>query len=208
MKNIAIMGGTFNPIHIGHLIAAQCTSDHHLFDEIWFMPSGNPPHKEGEVIIDSAHRMEMCRIATKDHPTFRISDYELNRKGKVYSVDTFAMLQKEFPDNKYWLIIGTDSLFNLEKWYNHKKLLKIGAFVIVHRSGYDEEKSLEQQARLRECYHTAFMNVHMPQIEVSSSMIRKRIAEGKPINYYVPDAVSDYIQKHKLYQLGDDYEIH
>lgn len=202
MKNVAIMGGTFNPIHIAHLIVAECVYETGKFDEVCFMPTGNPPHKDNEQIVSNGNRYNMCSLAIEGQHGFTLSDYELKREGKIYSVDTFTQLAKSDSNRKYWLIIGTDSLLELENWYNAEKLLTIGAFVVVHRSGFSQSKGKEYMAYLNSKYHTPFIEVNMPQIELSSSVIRQRILDNLSISNYVPVAVETYIKNNRLY-IGD-----
>lgn len=199
MKRIAVLGGTFDPIHVGHLIAGQCVCDSEAFDGICIMPSGNPPHKESTSDYNE-HRLEMCRLAAEGNDHFYVSDMEIHRQGKIYTVDTFSLLKAEHPDTEYWLIIGTDSLMNLETWRSPERLLREVPFVVVDRGGYDSERSTQQMIMLRERYGTTFKYVTMPQIELSSTEIRQRISQGKNIRWRIPDRVYDYIQSEGLYR--------
>lgn len=198
MNKIAIMGGTFDPIHNGHLIAAQAVYDTGLFESVWIMPSGNPPHKS-EQLTDRAHRMRMCELAVNDHEGFLASDYELKRDGFIYSVDTFANLQEDYPDKKFYLVIGTDNMRNINKWYQHERLFSIGAFLIVDRGGYQEIDVDELVNTYYNQYGTDFIRVAMPQIEISSTDIRERVKDGKSISYRVPETVIRYIRLNNLY---------
>ncbi len=199
MKNIGILGGSFDPIHHGHLIAAQCVYDTGAFDEIWVMPTGNPPHKDLESIAND-HKLSMCELAIKNSPNFKVSDYELNREGKIYSVDTLEQLSNLYLDIKFWLIIGADSLLYLEKWYNAPKLLTIGNFIVVDRGGIDPDETHTCLERLKSEYDAEFMYVKMPLIELSSTNIRKRLKKGESVSYRLPEAVITYIEDKGLYR--------
>ncbi len=199
MKQIAIMGGTFNPIHIGHLLAAQSVFETGQFDEVWFMPSGKPPHKDSSVLVDNHHRLAMCQLAIKDYDGFRVSDFELTRDGLIYSVDTFDLLAKAHSDTRFHLVIGTDSVLTLNKWYNFEKLMAIGSFIVVERGGYDVSAIDEVINNYYNHYGTKFTEVKMPQVEISSSDIRSRVKTGQSIVYRVPKSVKNYIDEHGLY---------
>ena len=199
MKQTAIMGGTFDPIHIGHIIAGQTVYDTGLFDEVLFMPSGNPPHKD-EIISPTGQRLEMCRQAIKGIEGFAVSEFELSRTGKIYTVDTFRLLKEEDPDTKYWLIIGTDSLYNLETWHDHENLLATVNFLVVDRGGYDNHTIKNLTKSMNAKYEGDFMFIEMPDIELSSSDIRQRVQEGRSIHGRVPDAVRHFIADKGLYR--------
>lgn len=197
-KQIALLGGTFNPIHIGHIIAGQCVLDTETFDEVWVMPTGNPPHKETGS-HDSDHRLAMCQLAVEGLEGFSVSDFELKREGKIYTVETFKLLGQAYPECKFWLIIGTDSLNDLKKWYDAERLLATVNFIVVDRGGY---KAVNVDALIQEYdqgYDGDFMRIEMPQIELSSSDIRQRIHQGQTVRFRVPDKVLNYIAQHHLY---------
>lgn len=199
MKNIAILGGSFDPIHIGHIIAGQCVLDTELIDEIWVMPTGNPPHKVLSQTLNR-QRFELCKRAVENIDGFSVSDFELNRSGKVYSVDTFDLLKKDYVDIKFWLIIGSDSVLNLEDWYDAKRLLTIGNFIVVDRGGFDVNMTKTQINKLKSTYEADFMYVKMPLIELSSTHIRQRVKECLSIRYRVPESVEKYINEEGLYK--------
>lgn len=199
------MGGTFNPIHIGHLIAAQCVYDSGEFEKILFMPSNRPPHKNENSVLEFEHRFKMCEQAIKGYEGFYVSNYELTSDSMTYSVDTFTRLVKDDPDTKYWLIIGTDSVLNLENWYNPSKLLKIGHFIVLNRGGFESDKVEEYMSYIYNTYNTQFKKITMPNIELSSDSLRKRISIGHSIKYRTPDGVIKYIEAHNLYK-GDNNE--
>lgn len=199
MKKIAIMGGTFDPVHMGHLIAAQSVYDTGFFDQVWFMPSGNPPHKTVE-LTDSEHRFKMCQLAVEGIDHFCVSDFELHREGTIYTVDTFSLLSEAYQDREFYLIIGSDSVHSLHKWYDFERLMKLGNFVAVGRGGYDKVGVDELIDNYYNLYGTRFIQVAMPQVEISSTEIRDRQLKGQTIRYRTPDSVVRYIEGHGLYR--------
>ncbi len=199
MKKIAILGGTFDPIHNGHLIAGQVVYETGMFDEICIMPTGNPPHKEADLSIND-HRFEMCSLVVNTAEGFTCSDFELKRTGKIYTVDTFKLLNEMYPEDEHWMIIGTDSLMNLEQWFDKDYLLVNVPFVVVNRGGYDRSICDDHMTDLSNRYGTVFQYVEMPMIDLSSTDLRDRISSGKSIRWRVPEVISDYIEQHGLYR--------
>ena len=165
------------------------------------MPTGKPPHKEEVDVIDPVHRYNMCRLAIKDNQHFSISDLELNRSGNTYTVDTIEELLKEDPDSRYSLIIGADSLMNLLKWKEPKRLFEICHFIVANRAGYGQEICQTQMDYLKENYNAKFTLIDFPNINISSSEIRGRIMKDLSIKYLVPKDVEEYIFDHNLYDL-------
>lgn len=198
MKQIAILGGTFDPIHSGHLIAGQYVYDTGLFDEICIMPSGNPPHKNSTDDYNH-HRLAMCQLAAAPLDGFNVSDMELCREGKIYSVDTFALLNAQHSDTKFWLIIGTDSLMHLKQWHKPEVLLATVNFVVVDRGGYELAEVQSYMKALDETYKSDFIYVKMPLIELSSTTLRERLEADKTIDNMVPHSVLQYIIENNLY---------
>ncbi len=200
MKNIAILGGTFNPIHLAHLTMAQCVYATGNYDEILFIPTGAPPHKESDFyIVDKAHRWNMCMLAIEKYDDFTISDIEMKRKGSSYTVDTLKALIKEHPDNNYFLIIGADSLMNLTSWHNTKHLFKIAKFLVLNRPGFEHEIH-DRIAYLKKNYQATILTVDMPKMDISSSEIRTLISKNISISNMVPVSVEQYIIDHELYK--------
>ena len=141
MKKIAILGGTFNPPHLGHLIIASEVQAQLNFDEIWFMPNQEPPHKESTIGVNSAQRLEMVRRAIADNPLFKIQTIELERTGRSYTFDTMKLLTEKY-DHDFYFIIGADMIEYLPKWYKIEELVKLVTFVGVNRPDYDKQSSL------------------------------------------------------------------
>jgi len=187
MKQIGILGGTFDPPHIGHLMIAEEVRHALRLDEIWFVPSADPPHK------DIAHatteeRIDMVRLMTAHEPAFKLNTIEINRGGKSYTYDTISDLKTLYPNDKFYFIIGADMVEYLPHWYNIDELMKRVTFVGVKRVGYTLNTSYP------------IITVDVPLFEVSSSDIRNRIATGRPIKHLICDSVYSYIKERGLYE--------
>ena len=197
-RKIGIMGGTFNPIHIGHLMLAEHAYEEFSLDEVIFLPSARPPHKDQQILSD-INRKEMILLATQDNPHFSFSSLEFERKGTTYTVDTMRELNKRYPKDTFYFIIGADSFFALESWYNPKELFRQTSFVVATRDGHKKEELEKHKNTLEQQYQAKIQFLNSPNIEISSRSIRKRVLEGKSISYYVPKAVEEYIKRHRLY---------
>lgn len=193
---IGIMGGTMNPIHMAHLMIAEHIKEDFNLDKIYFLPTGDPPHKDLEV--SSEKRYEMTLIATSDNSDFEVLDIETKRKGKSFTVDTMTELSKT--GDEYYFIIGTDTLFLLRSWKDFEKITKMTSFIVAIRPGYEEDKKIDDEVRsLKEEFGLKIYLANIPKYEISSTDIRKRVSENKSIKYLVPDDVISYIEKEGLY---------
>ncbi|WP_134687178.1 nicotinate-nucleotide adenylyltransferase [Brevibacillus migulae] len=190
-KRIGLLGGTFDPIHSGHLIAAEQARDQMKLDEVWLMPTKIPPHKTRTDIADEQHRLRMTELAAADHPYFRVSDMELHREGPSYTVDTMRAIRQMFPHDEFLFIIGGDMVEMLPKWHRFEELRTIVHFIGLARSGAQYNQ---------EAVSSYVTFVEMPAIDISSTMIRQRVRAGISIRYLVPDAVERYIKEHRLYE--------
>ena len=191
---VGIMGGTFDPIHIGHLIAAQIACEQAGLDEVWFMPTNVPPHKENAPLASAEQRLQMVKLAVDAHPYFRPLDIELRKGGISYTIDTVKLLREEQPGIHFSYIIGADMVQFLPKWYKIEELTALITFIGLMRPGYildleDLPVHIQQAVRLAE----------MPLIELSSTRIRSRKAKGQSIRYMVPDRVYEYIEENGIY---------
>lgn len=197
MKRLGIFGGTFNPVHAAHLVAAEEVKEQMHLDKVLFIPSVNPPLKEGDDLIDFNHRMEMVKRAIKGNDTFELSDIEAETTNgsKSYTIDTLMALRGRYKDEavKLYLIIGMDQLIDLHKWKDPGKLFMLSEVVAINRPGY-----LVQQ--IENEYSRQVVYVPVPSLEISSSDIRFRIKENRSIKYLVPDEVEKYIIENKLYK--------
>ena len=199
MKSIGIMGGTFNPIHIGHLIAAEEVSDKMNLDKVIFIPAGNPPHKEGKFIAEAKQRLEMVKLATKENPKFSVSDIEINRDGKTFTYDTLVELHNIYYETKIYFIIGYDTLKEIDTWKRINEVCKLCSFIVVNRNNANSEMNYEIEKK-SDKYKCNIHVVDIPNIEVSSTDIRDRIALKRSIKYIVTESVSDYICDRGLYR--------
>lgn len=191
---IAIMGGTFNPIHNAHLLSAEQVHDGLGYDKILFIPSARPPHKEPLDIIDPEHRYQMTRLAIEDNPDFEVSRIELDRNGASYAIQTIKELQSIYGDGcELAWIIGADSLIEFTIWKDFDELLETCHFIATTRPNYCIDKALPNIHNRVQVYSITGFNI-------SASEIRERVRERCSIRYLVPDAVEDYIHQHKLYR--------
>ena len=200
-QRIGIMGGTFNPIHIGHMIIAQNALEDYGLSKVIFIPCAIPPHKDAMPVVDARHRKEMVLLAIEDSLFFEQSDVELDRDGPSYAVDTVRSLYEEEPDAEFFFIIGSDSLKELYLWKDIYSLLPLCQFITYSRPGFDVEELSESDIFLDAPWPKRLLkNIHRARhIEISSSDIRYRLAEGLSIKYIVPDPVVMYIYEHGLY---------
>ncbi|MEY8445987.1 nicotinate-nucleotide adenylyltransferase [Enterococcus ratti] len=187
-KQVGILGGTFNPIHLAHLVMAEQAGKTLGLDEVYLMPSYHPPHADEKTTIDALHRLKMLELAIADNPFLKIETIELSRKGKSYTYDTMKELIQRNPHTDYYFIIGGDMVAYLPKWYKIDELVAMVHFVGIRRSGYQAETP----------YPVIWVDV--PAIDISSTKIRQKIQQGCSVRYLVPDRVIDYIQKEGLYQ--------
>lgn len=191
MKKVGLFGGTFDPVHITHLIAAQQALQSVSLDEIWFVPSSVPPHK-AKAHTSGEHRLNMLQQAIRSREEFRTCDVELKREGPSYTVDTVRQLVAAYPRHTFYFIVGGDMVATLHQWNEIDILAEKVTFIGLARPGYAFAKTTPYPV----------LQVEMPQMDVSSSMIRQWVQEGRTIRYLVPDAVYDYIKENRLYEQG------
>ena len=197
---LAIMGGTFDPIHIGHLMTAEEVRHEFDIDQVVFIPTGQPPHKECDHVTHSQHRYLMTVLATVENPHFNVSRIEIDRPGKTYTVDTIKEIKKAYAsDTKIYFITGADAVHEILTWKHVDELMKICEFVAVTRPGYDKKHLKSKIDELRESFECTVHFLEVPALAISSSDVRKRVEKGKPIQYLVTPSVEKYIQKIKLY---------
>lgn len=194
MTRTGLMGGTFDPIHAGHLLAAEAAREAAGLDEVWFIPTNVPPHKP-QPGAGARERLEMVRLAIADHPAFRAEQAELDRGGVSYTVDTVAALRERYPERSFYWIVGTDMMNDLPNWHRIEELAAQVRFVCLRRQGEESEEGA-LPAYLRE----KLLHAPMPPIGISSTDIRERLRGGRSIRYQVPEAVRDYIERNGLYE--------
>lgn len=186
-KQVGILGGSFNPIHIAHLVMADQVGKNLGLDKVSLMPSYLSPHVDEKKSIDAEHRLNMLQLAIEDNPYLDVEMIELERKGKSYTYDTIKQLKEENPDTDYYFIIGGDMVDYLHTWHRIDELVELVNFVGVKREGYSQESSYP------------IIWVDIPEITISSTEIRKKIVQGCSLKYLVPDKVLDYIAREGLY---------
>lgn len=199
-KKVGIMGGTFDPIHYGHLMLAQNALDTFLLDEILFVPSGTPWLKESTKVLSKNKRVSMTGIAIEDNPDFALSTIEIDREGNSYSYETVEELKKELPDTDFYFIMGADSLLEIERWKHPDRLMADCTLLVAVRDDCDKEGLKKQIAYLTDKYQADIRILPANRMDISSTRIRQMIQEGKSVRYMLPDQVIRFIQKNHLYQ--------
>ena len=201
---IGIMGGTFDPIHIGHLLLGMFAYEDFGLDEIWFLPNGNPPHKqtkEGEEALQ--HRIEMVRLAIRDVPYFKLCLHEANEKDHSYTYKTMQELRELYPEHTFYFILGADSLFAIEEWRYFREIFPTCTILAAMRDDKDVVDMLKQIDYLKENYQADISLLRAPLLEISSTTLRQRASLGKSVAYMVPQAVDANIRKHALHRKGE-----
>lgn len=187
MRKVGILGGTFDPIHLGHLIVADQVMDRLNLDEIRFMPNYYPPHKEMTSNSTLEDRLTMLELALQKEERFRIEKIELMREGKSYTYDTMVLLKEREPETDFYFIIGGDMVDFLPQWYKIDQLVKLVRFIGVNRPHTEGKSSYPIQY------------IEIPSVDISSSLIREKLRKGESVNYLLPDSVIQYIKEHQLY---------
>ena len=194
------MGGTFDPIHYGHLVTAEAARVKYGLNYIIFVPSGKPPHKKERKVTESNHRYLMTLLATATNPYFEVSRIEVDKDGYTYTIDTIKKFKLEFgSDTDFYFITGADALNEIFTWKNPEELLRICKFVAAARPGYNKEELFKEIELLKENYNSKVSFVEVPSLAISSTDIRQRVKNNLPIKYLLPESVETYIYKNKLY---------
>jgi nicotinate-nucleotide adenylyltransferase len=198
---IGVFGGTFDPVHLGHLILAEQCREQARLDRVLFIPAARPPHKLDQEITPFAQRVEMLALALAGHPAFAIEELEKDRPGPSYTVDTLDELHRRAPEVEWFLLVGSDCLPDLAHWRSPARIGELAEVLIVERPGYHVEDLVELHCRLRLPPQLHLHQpVHVPLVSLASSDLRRRVAEGRSVRYLVPRAVEIYIETHHLYQ--------
>lgn len=202
---LGIMGGTFDPIHKGHIMIAEYATKAFNLERVLFIPTGRPPHKREIRLAGGEERLQMCRLAVKGHPDFVVDDREVRRQGTTYTVDTMQELHKAYgPGWQFYFIIGTDTLQVIDSWRCFPQVAKMTEFIAIYRPG-DEREELTRCAQRLERQYGA--RIHFGAYEgpdISSTQVRRRVASGGAVDEWVPDAVDCYIRTHQLYKETED----
>ena len=193
MKKIGLYFGSFNPIHVGHLIIADYFSQQNLFDEVWLVVSPHNPLKDPSDLASVDHRLEMARIATADHPSLKVCDIEINMPSPSFTVNTMKALQEQYPEVQWSVIIGEDSLVHFDKWKDYQWLMETFSFFVFPRVLSDEDRDIIKSKTF------PVQMVNAPLIEVSSTSIRQKLRSGTSIKYLVTKVVENYLSEHQLY---------
>ncbi|HWD86367.1 MAG TPA: nicotinate-nucleotide adenylyltransferase [Solirubrobacteraceae bacterium] len=194
---VGVLGGTFNPPHIGHLICAQEAWLQLKLDQVLVIPAARPPHKQVEEEPGPEHRLELCRQAVKGDPRLEVSPVEMDRAGLSYTVDTLELLHSQAPDNELFLIVGGDVAAGLPGWHEPERVLSLARLAVAKRRGTSRDAVDDALASLNGGGRADFFR--MPRVGISSTFVRRRVRSGEPIRYLVPDAVAEYIEEHRLY---------
>ncbi|MEN8077489.1 nicotinate-nucleotide adenylyltransferase [Clostridioides difficile] len=202
MKRYGMMGGTFNPIHLAHLYIAYEAKETLNLDKVIFMVAGNPPHKKESPVIDSKYRYNMVQKAIEGYDDFEISDYEITKNGYSYTYETLEYIKSQEEDIEVFFIAGADSLMDIEKWRNTDLVLSNCTFVAFNRGEYTKEILEDQKIKLKNKYNANIVLLDVANIDISSSMIRKRILDDKRVDFFLSKEVIEYIKENNLYR-GD-----
>jgi nicotinate-nucleotide adenylyltransferase len=198
---IGILGGTFDPIHLGHLIVAEQCREQAQLDEVWFIPAARPPHKSRTDLTPFDRRADMIQLAIAGHPQFRCNDLENHRPGASYTADTLSELHQRWPDVAWHLILGADALADLPRWYDPLRIVSLARLVLVNRPGWQlmDIEQIRQAIGLPPGQSINWLRVDSPLIDISSRDVRLRVAAGRSIRYLVPASVAAYIDDKGLY---------
>ena len=198
MIKVGIMGGTFDPIHIGHLILAMEAINYKNLDEVWFIPTGNPNFKQDKNVTDKQKRFEMVKIATQDNKKFNVCDYEINKNGVTYSWETMKYLRENY-DYDFYFIMGEDSLMSVEIWENAEDFLKNTKILACIRR---QEEMSKLDIKINDLKSKGYFVEKIPTsfIDISSTKIREKVQTNQDFRYFVPNQVFEYIVRNKLYE--------
>ncbi len=197
---LGLIGGTFNPIHYGHLLAAEYSRYELGLDKVVFIPAARPPHKEGQEILEARIRYQMVEMAIQGNSGFAISDHELGRPGPSYTIDTIKYFEQVYPGKTIYFIMGADSLLLMDTWKDVKTLASSGNFIVVTRPGYNVDWNKAPLSELPRDLEKRLVFLEIPGMDISSSEIRKRLQKNKSIKYMLPDSVEGFIIERGLYR--------
>lgn len=204
MLKIGICGGTFDPIHYGHLIMAEKIREEFKLDKVLFIPTGHPPHKAISQITDARHRLCMVEEAVKSNPYFALSTIEVERDGTTYTIDTLRQLKEIYQDPaELYFMIGADVVFDLLTWKDFTEVFRLCRFIATRRPGFSRQGFAQRVEELERQYGAVIYSTDIPQVDISSTLIRQRVRENRSVKYLVPEGVEAYIQEHGLYSEGN-----
>lgn len=197
---LGVMGGTFDPVHYGHLVAAEGVRYEYRLDKVIFVPAGRPPHKPDYRISDPEHRLALTRLAVASNPFFEVSDLEIKRPGPSYTYDTIREVRRLYSPDEVYFITGADAVLEILTWHRCAELLRICRFIAATRPGYDLDGLNEKLRTLPASLVGRIVPVEVPALAISSSDIRRRVRTGRPIKYLLPESVEAYIYEQRLYK--------
>ena len=201
VRKIGIMGGTFDPIHIGHLILGEAAYGQFGLDEVWFMPAGNPPHKRNRLgRASDEQRVEMVRRAISSNPHFVLSLEEMNEDGYSYTYRTLERLNAQYTQSEFYFIIGADSLFDFDTWREPQRIADACKIVVATRNQISPEVFESVLNQRREQFHGSFLKLDTPNLDISSQTIRSWIKEHQTVRYYLSESVRNYIIDQRIYE--------
>ncbi|MDD4759412.1 MAG: nicotinate (nicotinamide) nucleotide adenylyltransferase [Bacteroidaceae bacterium] len=195
-----IFGGTFNPVHNGHVKLAEAYVSALHLDRLLIIPTNIPPHKTNTGLVDGMHRLAMCKLAFFNHPQIEVCDLELKRECKSYTVDTLEQLTQLYPNDQFYLIMGSDMFCSLTDWYCWQRIIQLAVICAGARQSNMTDLNMHEQCRKLETLGANCELVDFDPLPISSTMIREQIRKKEPIDGLIAPAVADYIQKHHLYQ--------
>ena len=200
MRRIGIMGGTFNPIHMGHLLLADWAREEEVLDEIWLIPSGISYMKKSQEVASAEDRLRMTKLAAEENEHFRCLDLELKRDGYTYSYETLEELNRTYPEDEFYFILGADCLFTLEKWKFPERILSCCTLIAAVRDETSLEELSEKKEELERRFGGRILLMSFARLSLSSTEIRQRIREGRSVRYMTPDNVLSYMEEKGLYR--------
>jgi nicotinate-nucleotide adenylyltransferase len=206
IMRLGLLGGSFNPVHYGHLLLAETAREDCRLDQVWFVPAAVPPHKQSRSLAEGKHRVEMLKLAIGGHPQLDVATIELDRGGVSYTVETLTALTS--PNRELFLILGSDALLDLPNWRQPERICELATLIVARRPGagpvsLDCLAAVVPEERRR---HFARHQIEMPRLDLSSSDIRRRVAAGRSIRYRTPRGVEEYIRAQGLYAAPDEPE--
>lgn len=202
MRKVGILGGSFNPIHIGHLLMAESSIEEMELDKVLIMPLKNPPHKRKDSLLSDEHRINIIKLAIKSNPKIELSTMEMNRDGTTYTADTLEILTEKEPSNQYHFILGSDSFYQIHnKWMKPELIFRLSNILVINRGHAAKDQIEDHIEFLKGIYKDISISiVNMPLIEISSTNIRNKIKNGASTRYILPDNVREYIDEFNLYR--------
>ncbi|MCH3955589.1 MAG: nicotinate (nicotinamide) nucleotide adenylyltransferase [Eubacterium sp.] len=199
-KPAAVLGGTFNPIHLGHISIAEAAAEELHLHTVYLMPAHVSPFKLNELHVSDEDRLAMVRIAAQNHPRLSVLDYEIRKQGISYTWDTLEELSRIHEDTDFWFIVGGDSFLQLKSWSHGPEILSRYGIILTIRPGISREDCLHMKEQYENQYGARISLVHNDPLDISSTEIRRRAAEGKSLKGLVPREVEKYIYDHRLYR--------